>query len=175
MAEPQDHIHISTSPISPGSQGNTSSLPHARSRSRSHGRNPSSATDILLPPLSTTSDHPVDRRLSNASTAGGLRRRCPTFTVTSSKYVTLIPGSEPGLNPEDPRVDLHTFCGVTVVDFSDDKIIQTELDNDTLKDFLQQERPVWSRVRWINLDGLSWDCISAIAKKYNLHRLGEFN
>ena len=72
-------------------------------------------------------------------------------------------------------MDLHTYCGITVVDFSDEKILQTELDNDTLKDFLQQERPAWSRVRWINLDGLSWDCISAIAKKYNLHRLGESN
>jgi len=93
--------------------------------------------------------------------------------VKNSKYVTLIPGSEPGLNP-DSKVDLHTRCGITVVDFSQDQVIQTELDNDSLREFLEEDRPEWSLVRWINLNGLSWDCISAVAKKYQLHSLGKW-
>ena len=71
-------------------------------------------------------------------------------------------------------MELHTRCGITVVDFSQDQVIQTELENDSLKGFLEEEdRPEWSLVRWINLNGLSWDCISAVAKKYELHSLGE--
>ncbi|KAG7750809.1 hypothetical protein KL911_004688 [Ogataea haglerorum] len=32
-------------------------------------------------------------------------------------------------------------------------------------------RPLWSHVRWINVNGLSWEAISTIGKHYNLHRL----
>ena len=31
--------------------------------------------------------------------------------------------------------------------------------------------PSWSQVRWINVNGLSWEAISIIGKKYNLHPL----
>lgn len=34
-----------------------------------------------------------------------------------------------------------------------------------------QEKPPWSQVRWININGLSWEAISIIGKKYNLHPL----
>lgn len=34
-----------------------------------------------------------------------------------------------------------------------------------------QEKPLWSQVRWININGLSWEAISIIGKKYNLHPL----
>jgi Mg2+ and Co2+ transporter CorA len=32
-------------------------------------------------------------------------------------------------------------------------------------------KPNWSKVRWINVNGLSWEAISIIGKKYNLHPL----
>lgn len=32
-------------------------------------------------------------------------------------------------------------------------------------------RPNWSKVRWINVNGLSWEAIAAIGEKYDLHRL----
>jgi Mg2+ and Co2+ transporter CorA len=32
-------------------------------------------------------------------------------------------------------------------------------------------RPSWSKIRWINVNGLSWEAISTIGEKYNLHRL----
>ncbi|KAG0682776.1 hypothetical protein C6P40_004019 [Pichia californica] len=34
-----------------------------------------------------------------------------------------------------------------------------------------QDKPLWSKVRWININGLSWEAISIIGKKYNLHPL----
>ena len=33
------------------------------------------------------------------------------------------------------------------------------LDNESLPLFLAAPRPEWSKVRWINLEGMSWDCI----------------
>lgn len=33
------------------------------------------------------------------------------------------------------------------------------------------DKPLWSQVRWININGLSWEAISIIGKKYNLHPL----
>lgn len=32
-------------------------------------------------------------------------------------------------------------------------------------------RPAWSSVRWISVNGLSWEAISAISKQFQLHRL----
>lgn len=32
-------------------------------------------------------------------------------------------------------------------------------------------RPPWAKVRWINVNGLSWEAIAAIGEKYDLHRL----
>lgn len=115
----------------------------------------------LVGPLSPTSG----RRPSSQY------RKKQTNTVITSPYITLIPGSEPGVNPNDSRVDLYEYCGITVVDFNDDRIIQTELDNANLQNFLDEPRPEWAKVRWINVNGLSWDCISALAKHWNLHRL----
>lgn len=132
-------------------------------------QNPS-AVEALLTPQSPTSGIGIPARRFSTVSASGPRRRGPSNTVKNSKYVTLIPGSEPGLSP-DSKVDLHTRCGITVVDFSQDQVIQTELENDSLREFLEEDRPEWSLVRWINLNGLSWDCISAVAKKYNLHSL----
>ncbi|KAL7270090.1 hypothetical protein RUND412_007213 [Rhizina undulata] len=100
-------------------------------------------------------------------------RRTPTF-IAAPNYQTKIPGEEPGLDPNEiggDRVNLHTYCGITVVDFSGDQIVQTELDNTSLKEFLDVPRPEWVKVRWINCNGLSWDCIKALANYKNLHRL----
>lgn len=34
-----------------------------------------------------------------------------------------------------------------------------------------KNKPTWSQVRWINVNGLSWEAISIIGKRYNLHPL----
>ncbi|KAI9227185.1 MAG: hypothetical protein DHS80DRAFT_24523 [Piptocephalis tieghemiana] len=35
----------------------------------------------------------------------------------------------------------------------------------------RQQRPEWSKVRWISIDRISWDVIKIIATKYDLHPL----
>ncbi|KAF8425148.1 hypothetical protein EV426DRAFT_532286 [Tirmania nivea] len=162
-----EHIRI-TAPS--GEIDAPSPSPSPLARSRSHHAQNTSIAETLLSTQSQTSGIDIPARRFSTVSASGPRRRGPSNTVKNSKYVTLIPGSEPGLNP-DSKVDLHTRCGITVVDFSQDQVIQTELENDDLSEFLEEDRPEWSSVRWINLNGLSWDCISAVAKKYKLHSL----
>lgn len=36
---------------------------------------------------------------------------------------------------------------------------------------LQVARPSWSKVRWINVQGLSWDVITTLAVAFDLHPL----
>jgi hypothetical protein len=84
------------------------------------------------------------------------------------------PGAEPGVDPSglDTRfTHLRAQCQITCVDFSAEKMQQYEFDNDQFEEFLDQPRPEWVKCRWININGLSWDVISAVGSKYKLHRL----
>ena len=47
----------------------------------------------------------------------------------------------------------------------------TVLTNDSLPGFLEKPRPEFAKVRWMHVNGLSWDVIKALALHYNLHPL----
>lgn len=87
------------------------------------------------------------------------------------------PGAEPGVDPAKPdgghasMPTLSAPCEITVMDFSQDDIEIQELDNDTLIHFLEVSQPKWSKCRWINVNGLSWDVIQALGRHKNLHKL----
>lgn len=108
------------------------------------------------------------------SSSGPFRLRRAGTILASKNYQEELPGQEPGLDPNetlDSRVKIHATCGITVVDFSEDNIVQTELENASLIPFLNKPRDDWVGVRWINCNGLSWDCIQALAKYKGLHKL----
>jgi Mg2+ and Co2+ transporter CorA len=95
------------------------------------------------------------------------------------------PGQEPGLNTQDPappysKVASHDIrhaerlnakCNITVVDYSSEYMVTTDLDNENLEDFLKRPQEDWVQVRWISVDGLSWDVIRALGNYKGLHRL----
>jgi Mg2+ and Co2+ transporter CorA len=97
------------------------------------------------------------------------------------------PGQEPGIDTSDPAPPysqgnavggdsthlekLNQRCEITVVDFSNEAVSTTDLDNDNIEDFLKQGPPDWSDVRWINVNGLSWDVIRVLGNHKRLHRL----
>jgi Mg2+ and Co2+ transporter CorA len=66
---------------------------------------------------------------------------------------------------------LSAACEITVVDFSQDNIHVTRLDNDGLEPFLKDSQPRWAKCRWININGLSWDVVSTLGKHKQLHKL----
>lgn len=87
------------------------------------------------------------------------------------------PGQEPGLDPSKPDggrstgFNLHEECQITVVDFSDEKIVERDFNNNEFIRFLDEEQEEWISCRWININGLSWDVIKAVGKSKKLHRL----
>jgi magnesium transporter len=59
---------------------------------------------------------------------------------------------------------------VTCVDYAPDQVEVQVVDD--IVDFLARHRPHWSRVRWINIDGLGqMEVVRAFAEKYQLHPL----
>lgn len=82
------------------------------------------------------------------------------------------PGSAPGIEADDlvRRPSDDQPVRVTCFDYAPDNV-QFEEVTDTA-DFIVRHRPPWSRVRWINVEGLTqMDVIRALAKKYELHPL----
>ncbi|KAF9124435.1 hypothetical protein BGW39_008214 [Mortierella sp. 14UC] len=60
----------------------------------------------------------------------------------------------------------------TVMDMNQTQYTKRQgMTNSDFLQWLQQPRPQWSTVRWININGMSWDVIKAIATKYDLHHL----
>lgn len=75
------------------------------------------------------------------------------------------PHELPKLTPEQKET-----AAVTCFDYSPDQVHFEEITD--LDDFIIQHRPEWSRVRWVNVDGLNDpDVIRAFAEKYDLHPL----
>jgi len=82
--------------------------------------------------------------------------------------------AEPGLDYR--TVDVEGFdvdTSVTVVDYSSKQysISSTMHGIEEIENFFSNHRPDWAKVRWINVNGLNWQCIKLLATKYNLHRL----
>lgn len=82
------------------------------------------------------------------------------------------PGAAPGIE-HDEIASLSPGEGtvaITCVDYSPGNAIFQEIHD--LDDFLAHHRPLWSAVRWINVDGFSdLRAIHALATKYDLHPL----
>jgi len=91
----------------------------------------------------------------------------------------LTPGMEPDLqytNPFELYGHLHQDCKVHVWDYGPTKArpLQFNTNHSFLQWFESQkesERGLWSKVRWINISGVSWDILGALKQKYDLHPL----
>jgi hypothetical protein len=127
------------------------------------------------PELSDTRPAPIlKRRQSRSNTARTLRAVNPHPTRLNWQ-----PGQEPGIDPSKPngghpdRPTLSADCEINVVDYSEDDMVMYKLDNDTLPGWLEKHgnKEEWVKCRWINVNGLSWDVISALGKYKRLHRL----
>ncbi|KAL5519404.1 hypothetical protein ACEPAH_1087 [Sanghuangporus vaninii] len=89
-------------------------------------------------------------------------------------------GAEPGIDPRRASAYLHyghikQRCTIEVVDYSSVRASFGRMENRGFEEFmLDQEasrRESWVKVRWINIGGVSWDVISALALKYDIHPL----
>ena len=82
--------------------------------------------------------------------------------------------AEPGLDYNTMDVEgFNAPADVTVTDYSARRCMTSKKMKmlSDFREFFQYDRPAWSKVRWINVDGLNWPCIKLLATKYKLHRL----
>lgn len=108
-----------------------------------------------------------------------VRRKYTSLTVPGSLATQRRrAGWEPGINIKDTDVILNSVGScISIVDYDSQKyrIVKTEVqvgdDNNKELIGMLKYRPEWSQVRWINVNGLSWEAISVIAEYYQLHRL----
>ncbi|KAJ7756783.1 hypothetical protein DFH07DRAFT_819920 [Mycena maculata] len=96
-------------------------------------------------------------------------------------------GSEPGVNPRGDRADekyshFSQKCVIQVTDFSSEHFALSTMSNAEFVELMQQRQPPPEPVktegpaggrplRWINIGGISWDVISALALRHDLHSL----
>lgn len=156
-----------------GTAANKPAPPHVDIEAQTRGRQ----SDPL--PLSPTS--PRGGTSSPRCSIDTLHRR-PTRSNTVRNYPAAGPdpgergpGAEPGLDTtaEEPDyIHLDEDVQVLVVDFSTDRCQHHQLDNTTLKRFLDQPREDWVECRWISVNGIgNYDVVRAIGNHKKLHRL----
>ncbi|EJU02812.1 hypothetical protein DACRYDRAFT_115780 [Dacryopinax primogenitus] len=125
--------------------------------------------DVAPPPSSTPS------RPNNLFRTSALK----VLQMHRGSSAIQSPGAEQGV---DARRDsaaehwghIHQECAIEVCDYSSNNASFTRLSNAGLAEFLSgrgKDRPAWAKVRWINVGGISFDVIRAIALRYDLHPL----
>ncbi|CAJ0635232.1 17212_t:CDS:10 [Entrophospora sp. SA101] len=82
------------------------------------------------------------------------------------------PGRDPGIDPKNVDYDINYPCSIFVSDFGEDEVVYSgKFSNKDLEGFLEKDRPDKTNVRWINVNGISWDVIKTLALKFDLHPL----
>ncbi|VDB86254.1 unnamed protein product [Peniophora sp. CBMAI 1063] len=89
-------------------------------------------------------------------------------------------GAEPGIDPRRSSANqqyghIWQKCVIDIVDYSPLRASFGRMTNGELVRLLDSPeasaREPWVKVRWINVAGISWDVISALALKYDMHPL----
>ncbi|VDB86233.1 unnamed protein product [Peniophora sp. CBMAI 1063] len=89
-------------------------------------------------------------------------------------------GAEPGVDVRrDTAAQLYggvrARCMIEVMDYSPLRTTSVTMGNAELarwaEDDTKSRRPAWAKVRWINIAGISYDVITALALKYDMHPL----
>ncbi|KUI63207.1 Magnesium transport protein CorA [Cytospora mali] len=159
------HVHYDLAldtGVGPTSGGPVSS-PHAITESD---------TELPRNRAMTNTESPVHRRITRANTFKSIED-FSDFDHREGWH----PGAEPGVDPyktDGGRASLPKLsapCDITVIDFSQDDLHVSALNNDDLAPFLKEPQPKWAKCRWINVNGLSWDVISTLGQYKKLHKL----
>ncbi|KAK7023838.1 cora-like protein [Favolaschia claudopus] len=85
-------------------------------------------------------------------------------------------GSEPGVDPHEDAKYSHfkEKCAIQMCTYGSEDVSLTTLSNAEFVELMKspsEEKTAQPLLRWINLGGLDWDVISALALRYDLHPL----
>ncbi len=107
----------------------------------------------------------ITRAIGSTLSLPGLKAKKPSAQPKAP------PGSAPGIESL-PDLDQPPAAGeirVRCVDYAPDRIETHEVTD--LDGFLEQPRPQWSKVRWINVDGLHPWAVNKLREKFGFHTL----
>ncbi len=92
-------------------------------------------------------------------------------------------GAEPGVDPRKSAAFLQyghirAKCQIEVIDYSSVRSSFGKFENKGFLEYLgdpkASKRDSWVKVRWINVAGISWDVISALALKHGSFKSSQF-
>ncbi|GAA5960510.1 hypothetical protein JCM21900_000123 [Sporobolomyces salmonicolor] len=103
--------------------------------------------------------------------------RAASDALVAANIISL--GGETDWDSRPPGIDPHRFdipelkatCIIQAADCSASHVEFSVLTNETLPGFLASARPSFAKVRWLHVNGLSWDVIKPLALHYDLHPL----
>ena len=102
---------------------------------------------------------------------------------TSSYFSNKGPGAEPGVDVRRDSAYLNyghirQNCLIEIADYSSVRSSFGRMTNVEFINFLNNPRACgrepWVKVRWINVGGISWDVIRALALKYGMADIKPF-
>ncbi|KJA28536.1 hypothetical protein HYPSUDRAFT_62186 [Hypholoma sublateritium FD-334 SS-4] len=171
-------------PSSPSSRNYSQQPDHSDPDTQEHGED----TDTVAPLHEASSSHHtsgVGTSLHNTS----IRNRCATHPnhvrARQSRRehhhdFDLHAGAEPGINPLSGSAiaeygHFQQECVIDVIDYDCDDVTFRQLTNEGLLGLLAEGGGTGAlpthMVRWINIGGVDWSVLSALAVKYHLHSL----
>ncbi|KAH7922677.1 hypothetical protein BV22DRAFT_1197242 [Leucogyrophana mollusca] len=143
-----------------------------------------------LPPTTTSSEKPRISQSRSQPTRPTMYSPKERFRSSVKKVIQMHRtsialsrtrvGAEPGVDPrrQSAYVQYGHLRQNSVIELTDYSTLRTSFGRMTNREFVDLlndpsagQRDSWVKVRWINICGISWDVISALAIKYDLHPL----
>jgi len=164
--------HRPKSPILPIHRPSSPVVSHRTKSVKSHRPMPSEPPQVDAQPAMA----PIDRFRTSV-------RKVMHMTKTSSYLMGKGPGAEPGVDVHRNSAYLNyghirQNCVIELTDYSSVRSSFGRMTNQEFINYLgspkASERDPWVKVRWINVGGISWDVVRALALKYgkpDLHPL----
>ena len=150
---------------------------NAHTAEQKHSQHHHAKRGLTSPPTSPLAPHSSQRPIfmTPKDRFRSAVRKVMAMRTTSSFMARRGVGAEPGVDPRRASAFLNyghirQQCLIEVNDYS---TMRTSFGRMTNAEFIRlladdnaSHREPWVRVRWINIGGISWDVISALALKY---------
>ncbi|GAA6052075.1 hypothetical protein JCM3770_006617 [Rhodotorula araucariae] len=117
-------------------------------------------------------ERPRPQQRTSSQKLAAVRAALAAANIISLQQDTDWETRPPGIDPR--RVDIPSLKCRTVIQVADFAAHRAEfsvLTNETLSDFLALPRPEFAKVRWMHVNGLSWDVLKPLALHFDLHPL----
>lgn len=103
----------------------------------------------------------------------GRKRSFSISQDTKFREALTCPGREPGIDLNFMATSLQRAlfqeCQITVVDYCKEQYATNgTFTNQQFLDFIDLPKPQWSKVRWINVNGMSFDVLKKLTNTYSL-------